>query len=214
MILTRTWPADEPMTEAALARQLGMSRTPIREALLRLSAEDYVAPAGGRGYLVVELGEEDVINVYRVRAVLEGLAAHDAAVSLSRAQLGELEDIFEAMEEARGRDDNDALARLNSSFHHAVAEASGNPYLRSTLDNIYDVFERFRPVALVHPGRREQAAHEHYELIEAMRARDCDAARAVAERHVQHALATRQAATRHTIRKPLRGPTRVVGDPA
>ncbi|HLI02227.1 MAG TPA: GntR family transcriptional regulator [Acidimicrobiales bacterium] len=204
MIVARTWPPGEALTETELARRLGVSRTPVREALQRLANEGYIAPAGGRGYLVIELSEQDVINVYRVRAVLEGLAAHDAATAITRAQLGGLEDLYEAMEDARGRMDDQALAKLNSQFHHAVAGASGNTYLESTLNGMYDVFERFRPVALVQPGRRGRAAQEHGELIEALRARDADAARSVAERHVQRALATRQTAARYAAREAER----------
>lgn len=201
MILNRQWAPGEVFTESELARRIGVSRTPAREALQRLVNEGHVVAAGGRGYLVVELSEQDVIGVYRVRAVLEGLAAHDAATTITRAQLGGLEDLFEAMEEARARKDNQALASLNSEFHHMIARASGNTYLETTLNGIYDVFERFRPVALEQAGRRELAAQEHGELIAALRARDADGARAIAERHVQRALATRQAATRDAARQ-------------
>lgn len=201
MIVARTWPPGEVLTEAELARRLRVSRTPVREALQRLANEGYIAPAGGRGYLVIELSEQDVINVYRVRTVLEGLAAHEAATAITRAQLGQLEDLYEAMEDARGRMDDRVLAELNSQFHHAVARAGGNTYLESTLSGIYDVFERFRPVALVQPGRRALAAQEHGELIQALRARDADTARSVAEHHVQRALATRQATARQAERE-------------
>jgi DNA-binding GntR family transcriptional regulator len=198
MIVEREWSPGVVMTESELARQLDVSRTPVREALLRLAGEGYISPAAGRGYQVIELSDRDVVNVYRVRAVLEGLAAHEAATVINRSTLGELEDLFEAMEQARADGDNRTLAELNSQFHHAITRASGNTYLEATLSNIYDVFERFRPVALIQPGRRDHAAHEHGEIIAALRAKDGDAAREIAERHVHGALSTRQAAERRS----------------
>jgi DNA-binding GntR family transcriptional regulator len=196
MITERRWKPGEVLSESELARQVGVSRTPAREALQRLAAEGHIAPAAGRGYVVIELSEDDVINVYRVRTVLEGLAAHDAAERITRAQLGGLEDLYEAMEEARAASDDGRLGSLNSQLHHAIARASGNSYLEATLNDIYDVFERFRAVALMQPGRREQAAGEHGELIASLRARDSDTARRLAEEHCRRALATRQSATR------------------
>lgn len=183
------------VSEAKFVRLIGVSRTPVREALSRLEAEGYIVSGPGRGYVVVELSDQDVVNIYEVRAVLEGLAASAAAAnSMSRANLGHLEDLYEAMEEAR-RDGNDRdLARLNSQFHHTIAEASGNRYLITMLNGIYDTFERFRPVALRAPGRRDTAAVEHGKLISSLRAGNAEQAKDIAERHVRRALAVRQEA--------------------
>lgn len=195
LIVDQVLAEGEPIREADLAARLGVSRTPIREALLRLQAEGYVIPSGGRGLIVAGLSAQDITNVYQVRAMLEGPAAELAATVITRAELGHLEDLYEAMEEARSKGDNRELAKLNSQFHHSVAAASKNNYLEAVLDNIYDVFERFRPTAIAHPGRRDEAATEHGELIAALRARDGAKAREVAERHVHHALEVRQQET-------------------
>jgi DNA-binding GntR family transcriptional regulator len=180
------------ITEAELVRRVGMSRTPVREALRRLEGEGYLRALPGRGYVVIELSEQDMINVYRVRASLEGLAAQLAAGLVTRLDLARLEDLYDAMADAVRRDDDDELAQLNSQFHGAIAEASGNAYLRTMLDNIHDVFERFRMTALAQPGRRSDAHGEHGELIAALREHDAELAREIAEGHVHRALKLRR----------------------
>jgi len=192
MIMSGELPQGAVVTEAELVRQLGMSRTPVREALRHLRAEQLLESVPGVGYRVTELDERDMVNVYMVRAALEGLAAEHAASLATRTDLARLEDLYEEMEEALARRDDAALARLNSRFHDAIAQASGNTYLQGMLNNIREIFERFRLTALGLSGRREEAHVEHGELVEALRARDGKRARAIAEAHVHRALQVRR----------------------
>lgn len=186
------------VSEADLVRALGMSRTPVREALRRLEGENYMRAIPGRGYVVIELSEQDLSNVYRVRAALEGLAAEGAAALATRVQLAQLEDLYDEMERAHERADDPELTKLNSRFHAAIAEASGNTYLQAMLDNIHDVFERFRATAVGQPTRRDDAHAEHGQLIRALQDGDQEQARALAEQHVSKALEFRR---EHTDRQ-------------
>lgn len=204
MILAGEIAQGSVVSEADLVRSLGMSRTPVREALRRLEAENYLKGIPGRGYVVIELSEQDLMNVYRVRAALEGLAAEHAATLATRTQLAQLEDLYDEMERARERADDPALTKLNSRFHAAVAEASGNTYLQAMLDNIHDVFERFRATAVGQPTRRDDAHAEHGQLIRALRAGDQDQARAIAEQHVRGALEFRREHAERTTEEPER----------
>lgn len=192
MVLSGELAQGSAVSEARLVRELGMSRTPVREALRELQAERLFEASPGVGYVVTELNEFDLVNVYMVRAALERLAAEHAAVRVTRADLGALEDLYEAMAVALDRDDDAELARLNSRFHAEIARASGNTYLELTLDNIRDTFERFRLRALASPGRRREAHREHGMLIDALKNRNEETARRLAEAHVHHALAIRQ----------------------
>lgn len=189
LILEGQLPQGSVVSEADLVRRLGMSRTPVREALRRLQAESYIWPMPGRGYAIPELNEADLSNLYTVRAVLEGLAAEHAAARLTRTDLARLEELYDSMEDARGRDDE--LARLNGEFHDAIAQASGNTYLQAMLSQIRDAFERFRMTALGQPGRREEAHAEHGQMISALRAGDAQRARDLATVHVHRALELR-----------------------
>jgi DNA-binding GntR family transcriptional regulator len=188
MILVGRLAQGSVLSEAELVRQLGMSRTPVREALHRLEAAMYVRPVPGIGYVVIELSELDMINVYRARAVLEGLAAENAATSATRTDLGRLEDLFEEMACAGERGDDGELSRLNGEFHRAIADAGRNSYVLAMLDNIRDVFERLRATALTQPRRREASHAEHRELIAALQDRDAVRARELALAHALKAL--------------------------
>lgn len=192
MILSGQLAPGSVVTEAELVRKLEMSRTPVREALHRLETAGYLRSARDVGYVVIELSERDMINVYMVRAVLEGLAAEHAAQLGTRTDLGRLEDLYEAMAAAREHGDDAELTRLNSLFHRAIAEASGNTYVLAMLDNIRDVFERFRATAVTELRRREESHAEHGELIAALRARDKERARSLAVEHVHRALEFRR----------------------
>ena len=194
MIMDRSFSsAGSTITEAQLVRELGMSRTPVREALTRLAVEGYLRPASGRGFVIAELTAQDLVNVYAVRAELEGLAAAEAATRIRRVDLARLEDLYDDMSEALGKDDAQ-LALLNSDFHRTIAAVSGNGYLEAMLDDIRRVFDLYRPTALTVPGRRDDAHAEHGQMIEALRQNDGAKARRIAELHVQRALATRQSA--------------------
>lgn len=192
MIFEGKLAAGTHVTEAALVRLLDMSRTPIREALARLATEGQLIAAPGRGFVVVEVRPADLIDVYAVRARLEGLAAENAAARLTRVDLARLEDLYDAMEDARGRDADSELAVLNSEFHRVIAQAAGNVYLEAMLDDIREVFDRFRTTALALPGRRDDAHREHGALIAALRAQDAAVARGLAEEHVHRALDARR----------------------
>jgi DNA-binding GntR family transcriptional regulator len=194
LILDQLAAGGSTISEAQLTRDLGMSRTPVREALARLATEGFIKPAAGRGYVIVRLTAQDMIDVYAVRAELEGLAAAEAAKRIRRVDLARLEDLYDEMSAARAEGRDDDLALLNSDFHATIAQASGNTYLQTMLADIRSVFDRFRPTALTVPGRREDAHDEHGKMIEALRRQDGAAARKLAEDHVRRALATRQAA--------------------
>jgi DNA-binding GntR family transcriptional regulator len=194
IILAQEAAGGSTISEAKLTRELDMSRTPIREALARLATEGYIRPAAGRGYVIVSLTAQDLIDVYLVRAELEGLAAAEAAKRIRRVDLARLEDLYDEMSVATAEDRDADLALLNSNFHATIAEISGNSYLKSMLDDIRTIFDRYRPTALTVPGRREDAHGEHGLMIEALRRQDGKAARKLAEDHVRRALATRQAA--------------------
>lgn len=198
MILDQEAAGGSTITEAKLTRELGMSRTPVREALARLATEGFLQPASGRGYVIVKLTAQDLINVYLVRAELEGLAAAEAAKRIRRVDLARLEDLYDEMTVARDEGRDKDLALLNSNFHSTIAEISGNTYLKAMLDDIRNIFDRYRPTALTVPGRRNDAHEEHGQMIEALRRQDGKGARKLAEDHVRRALTTRQSALNET----------------
>ncbi len=177
--------------EVALAQDLGMSRTPVRDGLRRLESEGLIREIPHQGYIVVEVSAEELRDIYRVRAVLEGLAAEQAATRLGRVDLARLEDLIEAMALESESADPAQLAELNQQFHRAIAEASGNAFLISLLADVDAVSQRFRRAAVGLSSRRTVAQTEHQQLFDALRARDGERARLIAGEHASRALSTR-----------------------
>jgi DNA-binding GntR family transcriptional regulator len=176
------------LVEAELVRELGMSRTPIRDALHRLEVEGLLTSVPRGGYAIVEFDEKDLRDLYLIRACLEGLAAATAATVLTRVDLARLQDLYDNMSTAVEAGDDDQLTVLNREFHQAIAGASGNTHLMQMLDDIKSVFERFRTQAVADAERRVQAHQEHGSLIEALGHKDSERARELAEQHVRNAL--------------------------
>lgn len=199
MILDGSIAPGSVLIEAKLVRVLEMSRTPVREALRRLEAEGTLEALPRGGFQLVDISEGDLDNLYRIRAVLEGLAAESAASRLVRVDIARLEDLYDEMDVAVRERDGVRLIALNRDFHRAIAVASGNDHLVEMLDNIKGVFERFRSDAVADDERRQEAHVEHGHIIEALRARDGVKARQLAEDHVQRALSkgTQVGTTRH-----------------
>lgn len=193
MLLESELPPGATVTEAELTRLLKVSRTPVREALMRLAGEGFLRSGPGRGYVVVELTAENLADVYAVRIELEGLAVQEAAERCKRVDIARLEDLYDEMTEAKDDEDLRRFADLNNQFHSAVAEISGNAYLKSTLDGIRAIFDVYSSRAATEPGRREETHAEHGALIEALRAHDVARSRALVREHFERSLAIRQA---------------------
>lgn len=183
--------AGEWLREDELASVLGVSRTPVREALRRLTSEGLVRHERNRGVRVESWDSQDLEEIFSLRSVLEpwgsGLAATSGTADL--AQLGRLADDMDAAA-AGDLPDVDAITELNNRFHRAVLQASGNRRLEAVLASVVEVplvwrtFSHYTPEAL-----RRSLAH-HHEIVEALRAGDPAWAEAVMRSHVRAAWAT------------------------
>ena len=153
-----------------LTAELGMSPTPIREALRLLQADGLVTYRPHQGIVVAELSEPQTAEVIRLRCLLEGSAVELAVASLASARLRELERLHQrflgAIEDGRGRD----IVGGNEAWHHALYEASESPLLCEFIRRLWDVYP-WRTMWVL-PGRVEQSAREHEEIMEAARAAD------------------------------------------
>jgi DNA-binding GntR family transcriptional regulator len=192
LILDGTYPAGARLTELEVAALLGMSRTPVREAIRALAADGLVRPAGW-GVAVVALDPSDLEHAYQVRAALEGLTAELAA---DRQRTGRIAPADLASVRAVATDAAQATAagRLrqavehNRRFHQRIAELAGNPIARSTLDRLWDQILVSTLHSLAGPARPAQVAAQHDQLLAAIAdGRGADAGRIAR----QHALDTR-----------------------
>jgi DNA-binding GntR family transcriptional regulator len=174
--------------EADLVMRFNMSRTPVREAVQRLLTEGYIQQLH-RGFVVVELSDNELANIYRVRGVLEGMAARQAAGSRSRVDLAMLQDIHEkeVLANQAGVDRSQA-GNIADEFHNALASASHNEFLISVLELARRRAEPYRRRILGAPGMNEQVIEDHAQIIEAIASGDRAKAELAARLHTRRTL--------------------------
>jgi DNA-binding GntR family transcriptional regulator len=181
-IVTLAIPPGAPINEESLGRELGLGRTPLREAIKRLALENLVAVYPRRGTFVTEINITDLAHISDVRVQLEGHAAYRAAQRLTAAQRDELEALVAEIEQPRT--DADALMGLDARIHRFVYRCAANPYLRNTLEHYLNLSLRIWYLVLGRLPHLFERVHEHTELLQAIRAGDADGARAIAAEHV------------------------------
>jgi DNA-binding GntR family transcriptional regulator len=186
-ILHGALPAGQPLGEVELAELFGRSRTPIREAILKLESEGLAERVPRRGLMVAQITREEVLEVYAVREMLDGLAARLAALSILPTELDRLVWLNDQIREALTSDDRKMLIQRNIEFHEAICQASRNSLLQEFLRRIHEWVRRFEDTTMAVPGRGLEAIGEHEALIQAIRARDPEAAERLARDHMSRA---------------------------
>jgi DNA-binding GntR family transcriptional regulator len=179
----------ERVREEEVARNLGVSRTPVRQALQRLQERGILILGPGRGLMVAQLGHEQVLELYAMREVLEGSAARFAARNATAA---EVKTLYELQEQLRTADRDDMLhITLNRRFHQAIYEAAHNRYLMQTLDSLNDSFALLRSSTFRLPLRGRNSDEERRRIIEAIDKRDPELAEQEARAHIVQSQRTR-----------------------
>ena len=173
------------LREEDIAAELGVSRTPVREALTRFQARG-LAGAGSFGLTVTELDRRQIGELYAMRAVLEGSAARFAAENASTADLKAMRhaaELFAAQDVDAG-----AQARANTLFHEAIYQAARNDYLMRMLEDLNDSLALLPLTTFQIPGRSGEARHEHAVMLDAIERRDPEGAEQAARTHIHKAL--------------------------
>lgn len=175
----------ERVREEEVARNLGVSRTPVREALQRLQQRGLLVFGTGRGLVVPRLSQQQVIELYAMREILEGSAARFAATHATAAEIALL---YQLQEQLRAADGNPTLhVRLNRQFHQAIYEAAHNRYLMQILDSLHDSFVLLRSTTLQLPHRQRDSNEERRRIIAAIEQRDPELAEREAREHIVQA---------------------------
>jgi DNA-binding GntR family transcriptional regulator len=175
----------ERLREIELAKQIGLSRTPIREALSRLQTEGLVAHDATRGVVVAELDYSMVTELYYMREVLEGTAARLVAQHASEVEISILDDLCQQYEAALG--DEAALTASNRRFHETLYRCSHNRYLLNIVTVLHDALSLLSGTTLSQAERAEETLLEHRAVVAAIRARDADAAEQALRTHIRTA---------------------------
>jgi DNA-binding GntR family transcriptional regulator len=186
-ILLDILPEGERLQERYLAEALGLSRTPVREALKRLETEGLVEGLANGGVRIRELTLQDLEDIYELRIVLEGLAARLAAQRASSSDITCLKHLIEQSQTAVDAGKIGIPAFLNAQFHQAIADATRNKHLIELIARFHNSVQRLKYTTLAYPGRVRQALEEHRRLLEAIERRDPKMAEQIAQEHVKHA---------------------------
>ena len=186
-ILTGRYAQDEILTETRLSEDMGVSRTPIREALRRLEQEHLIKMTG-KGITVIGVTDKDLFDIYTIRMRLEGLAAAYAAERANGENLAPLREALELQEYYVMRHDADRIKLMDSRFHEELYRLSGSNALYDTLFPLHNRVQKFRRAAVQNSGRAEMSLAEHRRIFTCIEAGDANGAELAMQAHVEHAM--------------------------
>lgn len=176
----------ERLLEVQLAEEMGVSRTPVREAIRRLELEGFVVMVPRKGAYVAGLSVNDVECVYEIRTALETLAVRLAAQRMEDEDFQQLDELALAMQATWQEGNVDNWVALDAQFHELLYKFSRNERLVQMMSNIMEQLSRYRIISLANVEVRHNSLAEHQEVIEALRRRDSAGAEAAAARHIEN----------------------------
>jgi DNA-binding GntR family transcriptional regulator len=183
-IVTLRFPPGTVLREDELMADLGIGRTPLREAVKRLALESFVAVQPRRGTYVTEVNAAEIVHITEIRAELEGYAAELAARRMDPSAMTTAQELLDQVEHLGRSDDQDALMRFDQRIHSFTWEASGNPYLIESLEHYFSLSLRIWYLVLDRVPGLGHSVHDQAELLRALTARDGHRARRVMREHV------------------------------
>jgi DNA-binding GntR family transcriptional regulator len=196
------------LNQDELARRLGVSRAPIRDALNRLEAEGLVKTPSRAGRVVVaEVSEREMVDIYELRAILDSASTRLACERMSDRDLRHLAEIVDQTERATEAKDLNGIVQAHAEFHYLVYAACGNAELTRVARNLWDRSYRFRVLALSSEENARRGLEQHRAILVALRARDAARAVALAEEHNHSSI-------RHLRGRMTAGEDRRGSDPA
>jgi DNA-binding GntR family transcriptional regulator len=186
-ILNGRYLAGDSFTESRVAAELGVSRTPVREAIRQLELEGLVTYVPNKGATVEGLSEEDIRDIGEIRTKIEGIAARRASVSISPDQLTALQEILALEAFHTGRGEAGPLLQLDTRFHEIIFQASGSRLLNRTLKAFHHYIQRARSLSLQNMERAGKTLSEHGAILSALQGQDADRAETLMVQHVRNA---------------------------
>jgi len=177
----------ERLMEVQLAEKMGVSRTPIREAIRKLELEGLVVMIARKGAYVADLSIKNIIDVLEVRAVLEGLASGLAALRMTEEEIKDLELTARHFEQAMNSNDVEGVIQTDIEFHEKIFKATRNEKLLQLTNSLMEQVQRFRVMYLNKAIKSTNLIKEHYKIVEAISRRNREMAENIAKIHIQNA---------------------------
>jgi len=175
----------ERLMEIQLAEELGVSRTPVREAIRKLELEGYVIMMPRRGTYVANLSIRDVNEVFEIRTSLDSLASGLAAERITDEELERLQRLLVMIGEYIEENNMEKIVETDTEFHDILYQASRNTRLVGIIFNLREQLTRFRSTSMAYPGRLKETLEEHRHLVEAIAQGDALEAQRAAEEHME-----------------------------
>ena len=188
-ILSGKYQRGEVVTELQLCAELGVSRTPVREALRRLSQEHLIEESP-RGTVVLGVVRKDFEDMCAIRLRIEGLAVRGFIDNLSEDSLRQLREAVEFQEFYLNKSDPDHIKAMDSRFHELIYQNCGSAILCDTLSPLHKKVQKFRRLSIEQAGRAETSVKEHRAIYEAIAAKDADLAERLMNEHIGNAMQT------------------------
>ena len=188
-ILNGVYKENEELRENTIAKELGVSRTPVREALRQLELEGLVKIVPNKGACVTGITKKDVKDIYAVRSMLEGLCARWATDHITDEQINELEEIILLSEFhlKRGMEGQpQQVTELDGKFHEVLYDASNSRILK--LSDFHKYVRMVRKASVADPARAEKSIEEHKDILHAIKNRDANAAEILANAHMMNVM--------------------------
>jgi Transcriptional regulators len=187
-ILSGKYKQNEELKENTIAVELGVSRTPVREALRQLELEGLVSVVPNKGAYVNGISTKDIQDIYIIRSYLEGLCARWACENIKENQIEELEEIIYLSEFHAKKDHHEQMLELDNKFHEIIYEASQSKILEHVLSDFHHYVKRVRKVTLSSMTRAIDSNHEHTAIVEAIKLHDADRAEELAKEHIRNTI--------------------------
>ncbi|EMY34159.1 GntR family transcriptional regulator [Arthrobacter crystallopoietes BAB-32] len=188
MIIAGELEPGQPLRQDALADRLGVSRVPLREAFKILEGEGQIVYEPHRGFKVARLSLEDLLEVYRIRQLLETEAAHAAAERADESVLPAMKDAAREVERAADAADILAMTEANRRFHFVLLSGAGMPRLERLIQVLWDATDTYRFIYYGVPANRQRVEEEHNLIIDAFADRDAERLVKYLNEHRDHAV--------------------------
>lgn len=182
-IIHGVYPRGEVLTELKLVEQLGVSRTPIREALRRLEQERLIEETS-KGSMVLGITSDDLLDIMNIREHIEGLAAYYACINMTAEGLQELDHIMDLQDFYFSKWDVDHLRQADDMFHDAICELSQRNVIRDTLVPLHRKTRRYRRTAMQNKERAMVSLSEHHAILDALKEGDPNKVKEMMDAHI------------------------------
>lgn len=186
-ILDGKYNEGDSLNEIKLSQEFGVSRTPVREALMQLEHDGLVKNIPNKGAIVIGISDKDIEDIFSIRIRIEGLASRLCAENITPNEIVALEKLVDLQEFYLMKNDFEQILRLDGDFHKIIYDSSRSKPLRFMLSNFHNYVKHARDISVQTEGRAEKTVAEHRAILDAIRSRNGELAESLTAEHIVNA---------------------------